>query len=261
VNRTVVITGSTRGIGLATAAEFLNHGDRVVIFCRHKSHLKEATAVLSTFGEKENVLALAGDVQESKDVKRIVDRCLKHFKRIDILVNNAGVAAYKPIEETTEKEWNLIINTNLKGTFLFLRQVLPVMKNQETGIIINVSSGLGLEGAANFSAYCASKFGIIGLTRVLADEISQPGIRVYAVLPGMVDTKMLEGSSTSFARELSEIIGSQPVSQKNRKWVYAVLPGTETDHSEMLSPEHVAREIFEAAKGEKKSGALISIYS
>ncbi len=260
MNRTVVITGSTRGIGLATAVEFLNHGDRVVIFCRHKNHLKKAEEVLSALGGKENVLALSGDVRESNDAKKIILRCLKHFKGIDILVNNAGVAVCKPIEETTEKEWDLIIDTNLKGTFLFLRQVLPVMKSQGKGIIINVSSGLGLEGAANFSAYCASKFGVIGLTRAMADEISQPGIRVYAVLPGMVDTRMLEGS-ISFARVLSEVLGSQTASQKRRKWVSAVLPGTETDHSELLSPEHVAREIFEAAYGEKKSGALISVYS
>ncbi|MBA4393485.1 MAG: NAD(P)-dependent oxidoreductase [Desulfobacca sp.] len=272
VNRTVLITGSTRGIGLATAAEFLNQGDRVVIFCRHKKHLKEATEYLLTFGEKENVLALVGNVQKARDVKKIVNRCLKHFERIDILINNAGAAAYKPIEETTEKEWDLIIDTNLKGTFLFLRQVIPVMKNQGTGIIINISSGLGIEGATNFSAYCASKFGVIGLTRTLADEIALPGIRVYAVLPGAVDTKLLKIDRYHFGRELSEIMRSEETAQGKKSWVYAAFPSMGDtkrpdgsylgpDPSELMSPEHVARQIYKVAKGEKKSGTFITVFS
>jgi NAD(P)-dependent dehydrogenase (short-subunit alcohol dehydrogenase family) len=272
VKRTVVITGSTRGIGLATAAEFLNQGDRVVIFCRHKKHLQEATEYLVTFGAKENILALVGDVQKTRHVKKIVSQCLKYFPRIDILINNAGVAAYKPIEEMTEKEWDLIMDTNLKGTFLFLRQVIPVMKSQGTGIIINVSSGLGIEGAANFSAYCASKFGVIGLTRALAEEISHPGIRVYALLPGAVDTKLLTPGNSNFTSELYGMLGAESGALGKRKWVYAVFPGgvdtklpdgsyLGTDPKELMSPEHVARQIIKAAKGEKKTGSMISVYS
>lgn len=270
MNRTVLITGSTRGIGLATAAEFLNNGDRVVVFCRHKKHLKEATKHLLSFGKKEDLLALVGNVQKAKDAKKIINRCLQHFGRIDILINNAGVAIYKPIEETTEKEWNLIMDTNLKGTFLFLRQVLPLMKNQGTGTIINVSSGLGLEGAANFSAYCASKFGVIGLTRSLNDEVGVafPGIKVYAVLPGAVDTTLLKIESDNFAKELSGMLRAD----QKKTWVYAAFPRMgeaklskgsplSTNISELMSPEHVARQIFKTAKGEKKSGTLVSVYS
>ena len=170
MDRIVIITGSTRGIGYATAAEFLKHGDRVVIFCRHGKHVNEAVETLSSIGKKEQVLGLVGDVRKRKDVERIMDECLERFGRIDILVNNAGVAAYKPMEATTDDEWDRIIDTNLKGTFLFLRRILPVIKQQKTGIIINVSSGLGVEGMAGFSAYCASKFGVVGLTQVAADE-------------------------------------------------------------------------------------------
>jgi 3-oxoacyl-[acyl-carrier protein] reductase len=103
----------------------------------------------------------------------MVGECLKRFGQIDILINNAGIAAYKPIEETSEREWDNIIDTNLKGTFLFMRQVLPVMKKQGNGTIINISSGLGVEGEAGFSAYCASKFGVVGLTQVIADETKE----------------------------------------------------------------------------------------
>jgi 3-oxoacyl-[acyl-carrier protein] reductase len=231
MKRTVLITGSTRGIGLATAAEFLKQGDRVAVFCRHKGHAEQAAKHLLNFGEKENILNLTGDVHLQKDVIRIIDQCLKHFGHIDVLVNNAGVAVYKMIEETTEEEWDRIINTNLKGTFLFLHQVIPLMKEQGTGIIINVSSGLGVEGMSNFSAYCASKFGVVGLTEAIADELTLSGIRIYAVLPGAVATGLLAGSDFQM------------------------------DPSEMLQPDHVARKIVETARGKKRSGSLVTVYS
>lgn len=231
MNRTVLITGSTRGVGLATAAEFLKYGDRVVIFSRDKHHVEEATRHLLSLGEKENLLALVGDVRKQRDVERIVNQSLKRYGRIDVLINNAGVAAYRPIEEMTEEGWDRIIDTNLKGTFLFLLRVIPVMKRQGRGTIVNISSGLGVEGMANFSVYCASKFGVVGLTRALADEIPDSDIRIYAVLPGAVATQLIKDSDF------------------------------EIDPSELLKPEYVARKIFEAAKGKKKSGALITVYS
>jgi NAD(P)-dependent dehydrogenase (short-subunit alcohol dehydrogenase family) len=231
MNRTVVITGSTRGIGFSTAEEFLRHGDRVVIFCRHKKHLDEAVGRLSSIGGKEHILGLVGDVRRGQDVAKIVSQCLKSFGRIDVLVNNAGVAVYKPIEKTTEGDWDSIIDTNLKGTFLFLKQIIPVMKKQGSGIIINVSSGLGVEGMAGFSAYCASKFGVVGLTKVVADELIDSEIRVYAVLPGAVDTTLLADSSLDI------------------------------DVSDVLKPDYLARRILAAAAGKAKSGTLIEVYS
>jgi 3-oxoacyl-[acyl-carrier protein] reductase len=231
VNRTVIITGSTRGIGFSTAAEFLRHGDRVIISCRHKKHLDEAMGELSSIGGKERVQGVIGDVRRGQDAEKIVSHCLKNFGRIDVLVNNAGVAVYKPIEETTEDDWDRIVDTNLKGTFLFLKHIIPVMKRQAAGIIINISSGLGVEGMAGFSAYCASKFGVVGLTKVMADEMSEPGIRIYAVLPGAVDTTLLANSGLDIAP------------------------------SDALKPEQVARRIFAAAAGKEPSGALIEVYS
>ena len=209
----------------------MKHGDRVVIFSRDKQHVQEAARHLLSPGEKENLLALVGDVRKPKDVKRIVNQTLKHFGRIDVLINNAGVAAYKPIEEMTEEGWDKIIDTNLKGTFLFLNQVVPILKKQGMGTVVNISSGLGVEGMANFSVYCASKFGVVGLTRALADEISDLDIRIYAVLPGAVDTQLLKESDF------------------------------EIDSSVLLKPDYVARKIYGAAEGKKKSGALITVYS
>ncbi len=115
MNRIVVITGSTRGIGFSTAAAFLKGGDQVVILCRHKEHVMKATSQLTGYGEPENILGFVGDVRKERDVRKIVSRCLKHFGRIDILINNAGIAAYKGIEKVAPKEWDDILDTNLKG--------------------------------------------------------------------------------------------------------------------------------------------------
>lgn len=227
MNRIVMITGSTRGIGLSTAGEFLKSGDQVVIFCRHKEHVTKAIKQLAG----QNILGLVGDVRREEDVKRIVAQCLKHFGRIDILINNAGIAAYKEIEKISQKEWDDILDTNLKGCFLFMRQVVPVMKKQGNGIIINVSSGLGVSGEANFSAYCASKFGVIGLTQSVADETAGTGLRIYAVLPGAVDTTLISDT------------------------------GLEMEPSELLAPEHVANKIFGLAEGRRKSGQSVTVYS
>jgi 3-oxoacyl-[acyl-carrier protein] reductase len=231
MKRVVVITGATRGIGLATAAEFIKNDDRVVIFCRHREHVLKAKKQLVSLGPQENILPLAGDVRKERDVKRIVGQCLKNLGRIDILINNAGIAAYKPVEETSEKDWDDIIDTNLKGPFLFMRQVLPVMKKQGSGMIINISSALGKEGEANFSAYCASKFGVIGLTQAIADETRVNGLYIYAVLPWAVNTTLLMDS------------------------------GLDLNPSEVLAPEYVAGKIFEAARGRKKSGTLFEVYT
>jgi 3-oxoacyl-[acyl-carrier protein] reductase len=229
MNRSVMITGSTRGIGLSTAVEFLKKGDRVTIFCRHPGHVSKAKRHLVAFGPPQNILGLVGDVRNEADVRKILRQTQSHYGRIDILVNNAGIAAYKAIEKTSGKEWDDIVNTNLKGTFLFMREVVPMMKKWRKGIIINVSSLLGVAGEAMFSAYCASKFGVIGLTQAMADETAKSGIRVYAVLPGAVDTQLVSDS------------------------------GLEMDPSELLKPEEVARRIVELAEGRERSGSLAEI--
>ncbi|HEY3374025.1 MAG TPA: SDR family oxidoreductase [Candidatus Aquicultor sp.] len=229
------MTGSTRGIGLATAVEFLKNGDSVTVFCRHQDHVDQALEQLcknaGLQNPCQNILGLVGDVRMFDDVREIVDATFRNFGRIDVLINNAGVAVWRPIEATSEGEWDDIIDTNLKGSFLFMREVVPIMRHQQSGIIINVSSGLGVEGEANYSAYSASKFGLIGLTQVVADETKDVGIKVYAVLPGAVATKLH--------------LDIHP-------W---------EDPSKMMTPEHVAKRIFEIAEGTMPPGESIEVYS
>ena len=142
--------------------------------------------------KKENVLGLKCDVSQYSDVKSLVDVSVKRFGRIDILVNNAGIVYFKSIMDTTEEEWNNTIDTNLKGVFLFTKEVLPYMIENKSGVIVNVSSGAGKSGFPNLSAYCASKFGVIGFTESIAKEVANNNVKVMAICPGGVDTKMID---------------------------------------------------------------------
>ncbi|MDA2922037.1 SDR family oxidoreductase [Patescibacteria group bacterium AH-259-L07] len=229
-HRVIIVTGSSRGIGEATAVEFLKHGDSVVVFCRHRDHVEEAEDRLRRFANADQILGLTGDVRKFGDVKRIVTKSLTKFGRIDVLVNNAGIAVWKLVEETSEKEWDDVLATNLKGAYLFMREVVPLMKGQGDGIIINISSGLGAAGDTKYSAYSSSKFGLIGLTQCVAQEIKNPDIKVYAALPGAVATKLH--------------LDIHP-------W---------EDPKDMLTPEYVGRKIFKLAQGERRSGASVEIY-
>jgi 3-hydroxybutyrate dehydrogenase len=231
MDRIVMITGSSRGIGFATAAAFLKASDRLVVSCRHEDHVAEAKKSLAALAARDGILDVVGDVRKEADVERMVARCLQQYGRIDILINNAGTGVYKPLEETQEWEWDLILDTNLKGPFLFMRQVIPIMKKQGKGIIINISSRLGVIGLPNVAAYSASKFGLIGLTQVAAAETADNGIKVYAVLPSGVNTQLIQG--TGFAR----------------------------DPSRLMTPEHVAEKIFHLAEGVEKTGQLLEVYS
>ena len=130
-------------------------------------------------------------------------------------MNNAGVAIIKPLNETSEKEWDQIIDINLKGTFLMTKEILPIMIKQHSGVIINISSGAGKHGFPGLSAYCASKFGMIGITESLAGEVSRYGIKVFAVCPGTVDTKM----------------------------IYSIYP--EINPAELIKPEKIAKKVLE----------------
>ena len=191
---TVIVTGSTRGIGKETALLLLKKGLNVIISSRSQQSVDNVIQeILEKFpSKKENVLGLKCDVSQYSDIKSLVDVSVKRFGRIDVLVNNAGMVYFKSIVDTTEEEWNKTIDTNLKGVFLFTKEVLPYMIENKSGVIVNVSSGAGKSGFPNLSAYCASKFGVIGFTESIAKEISNYNVKVMAICPGGVDTKMID---------------------------------------------------------------------
>lgn len=230
MNRVVIITGSTRGIGLATAKEFIKNDDYVVIFCRHQHHVESATKELKTHGSPDHILSLVGDVKNSNDIKQVIKATLRSFGRIDILINNAGIGLFKTIDDTTEQEWDEVLNINLKGQYICAKEVLPVMRKQKIGTIINISSGLGESASAKYGAYASSKFGILGFTEVLTDEVKDDNIKVYAVMPGGVNTKLH--------------LDMHP-------W---------EDGSKMMQPEYIGKKIFDLAEGKKDSGFKLKIY-
>jgi 3-oxoacyl-[acyl-carrier protein] reductase len=141
------------------------------------------------------------DVSNSLEVNQLVQKAIDRFDCIDILVNNAGIAFVNKLIDTSEEQWDKTLDINLKGAFLCTKAVLPFMLRNRSGVIINVSSGAGKIGFPNIAAYCASKFGMIGLTESLAWELGDMNIRVMALCPGEVNTKMQEDLDKQYYRE------------------------------------------------------------
>lgn len=188
-SKTALITGGSEGMGFATAELFLREGAKVVITGRSKARGELAIAKLRKLGP---VVFIRGDVSKPSDAKRMVEGTVRRFGRIDILFNNAGVYLEKLAEDTTEDEFDKVVDINLKGAFLVSSNAIPHMRRQGSGVIINNSSDAGLIGNRTCPAYCASKGGITLLTKALALDHAKDGIRVNCVNPGVIDTPMLE---------------------------------------------------------------------
>ena len=189
--RVVLVTGATDGIGKAVALAFAAQGARVVVNGRNKSRAANVVAAVEAMGG-EAMVALA-DVSDRVQVRRMVSAALRRFKRIGVLVNNAGVFQTIPTLKITEKQWDRVLDINLKGTFLCCQAVMAHMMKRRSGCIVNVASYAGKTGSSIPAAhYAASKAGVICLTKSLARELAPHGIRVNAVSPGLIQTKMAE---------------------------------------------------------------------
>lgn len=186
--KVALITGGTEGIGFATARLFLQEGAKVVISGRSAEKGAKALTELSSLGEAVFVRA---DVSSADDASSMVGSTVKRLGRIDIVFNNAGVFVERTVEQTTEEEWDRLIDTNLKGTFLVCKYAIPHMRAQGGGVIINNSSDAGLVGNRVSAAYCASKGGVTLLTKAMALDHAKDNIRVNCVNPGVVDTPMV----------------------------------------------------------------------
>jgi NAD(P)-dependent dehydrogenase (short-subunit alcohol dehydrogenase family) len=185
--KVALITGASQGLGRALALAYAREGARVVINARSEESIRPVAGEVEASGAE--VLALAADVSKSADVERLVDAAVERFDRIDVLVNNAGVLGPRvAIAEYPEDEWRRVIDANLTGPFLVSKAVVPHMP--EGGSILNVVSGVSVEGRPEWGAYSVSKFGVEGLTQILASELEERGIRVNAVDPGGMRTGM-----------------------------------------------------------------------
>jgi 3-oxoacyl-[acyl-carrier protein] reductase len=186
-----LITGGSRGIGAATAKLFAKAGaDVAITYHGNDSRANALVDEIQTLGRKAK--AYKGDNSNNEVVKKIVEEVRREFGRIDVLVNNAGIWTYGEIESMSEDVWEETISLNLKGTFLFCRYAVPIMKKQGGGNIINISSTAGQRGEAKHSHYAASKGGVISFTKSLSTELAPYNIRVNSVAPGWVDTEMCD---------------------------------------------------------------------
>ncbi len=176
-----IVTGGGRGMGRAIVDILADGGARVSIVSRSIDGSQ-----LAPF------FAASADVSSEEQVRKAFDECRNANGPIEVLINNAGIAESAPLARTTLAMWNRILNTNLTGTFLCTREALQDMLAADWGRIVNVASTAGLSGAAYISAYCASKHGVVGLTRALAAELRDRRITVNAICPGYVEGEMLE---------------------------------------------------------------------
>jgi NAD(P)-dependent dehydrogenase (short-subunit alcohol dehydrogenase family) len=190
-DRVAIVTGSARGIGLAIAQLFGERGARVVRVDRDAQRLAESAGQVSR--TPDCALDLVADVTVPEDVARVAQQVLERWGRIDVLVNNAGIAGRSvPTWELTDDDWLSVVAVNLSGTFFCSRAVLPTMRAQGYGRIVNVASIAGKEGNPNAVPYSATKSGVIGLTKAIAKEVATQGILVNCVTPAVIRTELLE---------------------------------------------------------------------
>ena len=189
LGKVALITGGSRGIGKAVATAYAREGAAVVVCARKEADVQKAVAEIESFGAR--AYGCAGDVGKIEDAQRMVQRAAAQFSRVDILVNNASLLGPRvPIANYPVATWEEVLRVNLTGPFLMIQEALQIMMPQRQGSIINVSSGVGRSGKARWGAYAASKFGVEGLTQVVADEVREFGIRANAVNPGPTRTEM-----------------------------------------------------------------------
>lgn len=201
--KTVLITGASRGIGRACAETFAKEGWQVVLgYYKSEAEAKQLEA--SLLAEGFSVLALQADVTDRAQVKRMFAEAQQVYGNIDALVNNAGISQFRLFTDITEKEWDLMFDTNCKAAYLCSQCALEDMISEKNGSIVNISSMWGQVGASCEVHYSASKAAIIGLTKALAKELGPSNVRVNCVAPGVIETDMMKTVSQEIKQALCE---------------------------------------------------------
>lgn len=203
-NRVAIITGGTRGIGLETVRLFCENKAKVILFGSKEESVSKALEELKSLGIEAK--GYSPNLMSYEAVKQTVDDIVEEFGKIDILINNAGISAKKKIEETTEEEFSQIMNLNVKAIFNMCKAVVPIMKEQKSGVILNTSSMVSIYGQPSGVGYPTSKFAVNGLTKSLARELAPYGIRVNAVAPGITKTDMVASLPEEMIKPLIQTI-------------------------------------------------------
>lgn len=190
--KVALVTGAGRGIGRAICFALGQAGATVVAVARTTEQIEAVASGITGAGGK--AIAIRADIAEESDICALFDQLKERFGRLDVLINNAGQGRFGPVQEFSAADFDQVVAVNLRGAFLCCRHAMRMMIVQHSGYIINISSVVGFKGYPNQSAYTAAKHGVMGLTKSLAVEAQEHGIRVSAVLPGAVDTDMVRAA-------------------------------------------------------------------
>jgi 3-oxoacyl-[acyl-carrier protein] reductase len=197
--RVVLVTGSSKGIGKSTALYFLKNGANVVFnYSKDGPHITKLKQLLSEF--EDRYLLCQADVSDVNQVRKMFKEIKEKWGKLDIVVNNAGITSDGWVMMMGDQKWDSVLDVNLKGTFLCIREAARMMSRSKSGVIINVTSTSGIKGQPGQANYSASKGGVIALTRTVAKELAPYGIRVNAVAPGFIKTAM----TTSIPQDILE---------------------------------------------------------
>jgi len=209
------VTGAGSGIGRATALAFAAHGASVVVTDVAKEGNNETADLIAAAGAE--ALALTCDVSSAQDIAAAVDATIERFGRIDCAFNNAGIEQpVAPLHEIRVEDFDRVHAVNLRAVFLCMREQVPRMKAGGGGTIVNTASGAGVTGIQGQSAYCASKFGVVGLTKAAALDYADQGVRINAVCPGIIETPMMDRFTGGTAEGRERVIAQEPIGRMGR---------------------------------------------
>ncbi len=197
-DKVAIVTGASRGIGRAISVALAGQGVKVVASARNVEALESLVAEIKTLGGE--AVAVVGDVAVEADANNLIEQAVATYGRVDVLVNNAGITRDGLLLRMKNDDWDAVLDTNLKGAFLCIRAAAKFMSKQRSGRIINISSVVGEMGNAGQANYCASKAGLLGLTKSVARELARRNVTVNAITPGFIVTDMTE-QMTDKARE------------------------------------------------------------
>lgn len=226
--KVAVITGASRGIGRASVLALAKEGVHVIVTARNESELTDVVKEAKSLGVRAK--AIVADATDKEAVDRVKQEALAEFDQVDILVNNAGVARYASLLDHTVEDYDWMMNTNMRSTFLFTHAFLPEMVERRNGSIITVSSQAGYRGFPNEAVYCATKFAQVGFCQALDGEVREKGIKVSVIAPGGVRTTFAIG--TGRTEDMPQLEG-------------------------MIEAESVADAVVFAAKQDPKSRILV----